>query len=101
MQPRQRASIARLEQLPYEIGRAREEDPAFLLRRFDAERDRQVGFPRADRAGEDEILGRRHPLAPRQRVHLGGVDAIGRREIKGVKRLDLREASLSEPLADH
>ena len=60
MQARERAGIAGLEQLPDEIGRARKEAPAFLFRGFPAEGDRQVGFPRADWAGQDEILGRRH-----------------------------------------
>ena len=40
LQARERAGVARLEQLPDEIGRAREEDPAFLFCRFDTERDR-------------------------------------------------------------
>ena len=55
----------------------------------------------ADRAGEDEILGRGDPLAARQRVDLRRADALGRGEVKGVEGLDLRKARLAEPLADH
>ena len=36
----------------------------------------------------------------RERVHLRGVEAIGRREVKGVERLHLREARLAQALAD-
>ena len=101
LQPRELAGIARFEQLTHEIGRAGEEHAAFLLRRFDAERDREVRFAGADRAGEDQILGRRDPLAARERVDLRRVDAVGGGEVEGVERLHLREARLAQPLADH
>ena len=56
LQPRELAGIARFEQLPDQIGGAREEHAPFLFRRFDAERDRQMRLAGADRAGEDQIL---------------------------------------------
>ena len=95
------AGVARFEQLTHEIGRAGEEHAAFLLRRFDAERDREVRFAGADRAGEDQILRRGDPLAARERVDLRRADAVGGGEVEGVERLHLREARLAEPLADH
>ena len=95
-----RASRASIE-LPDEIGRAREEHAPFLLRRFDAERDREVRFAGADRAGEDQILGRGDPLAARERVDLRRADAVGGGEVEGVERLHLRKARLAQPLADH
>ena len=101
LQARELAGVARFEQLPHEIGRAGEEHAAFLLRRFDAERDRQVRLAGADRAGEDQILRRRDPLAARERVDLRRVDALGRGEVERVERLHLGEARLAEPLADH
>jgi hypothetical protein len=58
LQPRELAPIPRFEQLTDEIGRAREEYAPFLLGRFDAERDREMRFPFANWAGEDQILGR-------------------------------------------
>jgi hypothetical protein len=33
-------------------------------------------------------------------MHLGGVDAVRRREVEGVERLHLGEARLAEPLPD-
>jgi hypothetical protein len=45
LEARERAGVACLQQLPDEIGRTREEHPAFLLRGFHAERDGQVRFP--------------------------------------------------------
>ena len=53
-----------------------------------------------DRTGEDEILGRGDPLAPRQRVDLGRADAIRRGEVERVERLHLRKARLAQPLAN-
>ena len=85
LQPRELARIARFEQLADEIGRAREEHAAFLLGRFDAERDRQMRLAGADRAGEDQILGRGDPLAARQRVDLGRADALGRGEVEACR----------------
>ncbi len=101
LQPRELPGIARFEQLPHQIGGAREEHAPFLFRRFDAERDRQVRLPGADRAGEDQILRRRDPLAARQRVDLRRADALDGGEIKRVEGLHLGEARLAEPLADH
>ena len=63
-----------------------------------AERFEQMSVP--IRAGQDEILRRRDPLAPRECVELRGVEAVGGREIKRVERLDLRESRLAQPLAD-
>ena len=73
----------------------------FCLRRFDAERDRQVRLAGADRAGEDQILRRGDPLAARERVDLRRADALGGGEIKRVERLHLGKARLAEPLPDH
>ena len=53
------------------------------------------------RVGQDQILGRRDPLATRERVDLGRVHAVGGREIKRVERLHLREPGLVQPLPDH
>ena len=100
LQPRELAGVARFEQLPDQIGGAREEHAPFLFRRFDAERDREVGLAGADRAGEDQILRRRDPLAARQRVNLRRADALDRREIKRVEGLHLGKARLAQPLAD-
>ena len=55
----------------------------------------------ADGPREDQILGRGDPLAARERVDLGRVDAIGGGEVEGVERLYLREARLAEALADY
>ena len=63
LEARELARVARFEELAHQIGRAGEEHAPFLLGGFDAERDRQVRLARADRAGEDQILRRRHPLA--------------------------------------
>ena len=101
LQPGELAGIARFEQLPHEIGRAGEEHAAFLLRRFDAERDREMRLAGADRAGEDQILGRGDPLAARERVDLRRADAVGGGEVEGVERLHLGKARLAQPLADH
>jgi hypothetical protein len=68
--------------------------------RSDAERNREMRFPRADRPSENEILGGGDPFAPGQGVHLGGVDAVGRGEVKGVERLHLGKAGLAQALAD-
>jgi hypothetical protein len=87
--------------LPHEIRRAGKEDAAFLFRRFDAERDRQVRFAGPDRAGENQILRRRDPRATRERVDLRRADALGRGEVERVERLHFGEARLVEPLADH
>jgi hypothetical protein len=54
----------------------------------------------ADGAGEDQILGRGDPLAARERVDLGRVDAIGGGEVEGVERLHLRKPRLAEALAN-
>ena len=76
------ARIARFEELAHQIGGARKEHASLLPRRFDAERDREVRLARADRAGEDQILGRGDPLAAGERVDLRGVDALGCRKVK-------------------
>ena len=98
LQPRKLTRVAGFEQLADQIRRAREEDAALLLRRFDAERDRQVRFPRANRAGQDQILRRRDPFAARQRVNLRRADPLDGGEIKRVERLHLREARFAEAL---
>ena len=85
LQPRELARIARFEQLAHEIGRPREEHAPFLLRRFDAERDRQMRLAGPDRAGEDQILGRGDPLAARQRVDLRRADALGGGEVEACR----------------
>ena len=95
LQPRELAGIARFEQLPHQIGRPGEEHASFLLRRFHAERNREVRFAGADRTGEDQILGRGDPFAAREGVDLRRADAVGGGEIKGVERLHLREARLA------
>ena len=77
LQARELAGIAGFEELAHEVGRAGEEHAAFLFRRFDAERDRQVRLAGPDRAGEDQILRRGDPLAARERVDLGRADALG------------------------
>ena len=45
LQARELTRVTRFQELPDEIRRARKEDTAFLFRRFDAERYRQVRFP--------------------------------------------------------
>jgi len=57
------AGVAGVEQLADEIGGAGEEHPTFLSHRLEAEGHRQVRFPGANGAREDEILGPRDPLA--------------------------------------
>ena len=101
LQPGELARIAGFEELTDEIGGAGKQHAAFLFRRLDAERDRQVRFAGADRTGEDEILRRGHPLAARQRVDLRRADAVGGREVEGVERLHFGKARLAQPLADH
>ena len=101
LQPGQLAGIARFDQLTHEIGRPGEEHASFLLRRFHAERDREMRLAGPDRAGEDQILGRGDPLAARERVDLGRADAVGGREVEGIEGLHLGKARLAEPLADH
>ena len=64
------ARVAGFEQQADEIGGPREEHAAFDLRRFEAERDRQVRLAGADRAGEDQILGAADPVAAGERVDL-------------------------------
>ena len=94
VQPRQLARIARFDQLPHQIGGPGEEHASFLLRRFHAERDRQVRFARSDRAGEDQILRRRDPLAARERVDLRRADALSRGEVEAVEGFDFWETRL-------
>lgn len=89
------------EQLPDEIGGAREEHAAFLLGCFDAERDRQVRFAGADRPGDDQILGRSDPFPAGERVNLRGTDALDGGEIKGIEGLDLGKPRLAQSLTDH
>jgi hypothetical protein len=101
LEPRELARVARFNQLTHQIGGAGEEHPALPLRRFHAERDRQMRLAGPNRAGEDQILGRGDPLAACQRVNLRRADALRGREIKCVQRLDLGKARLMEPLADH
>ena len=60
-----------------------------------------MGLAGADGPREDQILGRGDPVAAGQRVELRGVDALGGGEVKGVERLDLREAGLAQPLPHH
>ena len=98
---RELAGVAGFQELPYEISRAREEHAAFLLRRFDAKRDRQVRLAGPDRTRQDQILGSRDPFAPGEGVDLRRVDAVGGGEIKRVERFHLREACLAQALADH
>ena len=100
LQARELTGIARLEELPDEIGRAGKEDAAFLGGRFDAEGDGEMRLPGADGTGQDEILGRGDPRATGERVDLRGADTVGRREIKRIEGLDLRKTGLTEPLAD-
>lgn len=101
LETRELARIPRFQELAHQIGRAGEEHAAFLLRGFDTQRDGQVRLPGPNRAGEDEILGRRDPVATGEGVDLGGAHPLGGREIKGVERLDVGKARLAEPLADH
>ena len=58
-------------------------------------------FAGPDGAGQDQILGRGDPLTARKRVNLCRTDALGGGEIKGLERLDLREAGLTQSLPDH
>ena len=100
LQARELAGVAGFEELAHQVGRAGEEHAAFLFRRFDAERDGEMRLAGADRPREDQILGRRDPLAARERVDLRRVDAVGGGEVEGVERLHLGEARLAEALAD-
>src|SRR6202007_149734 len=52
----------------HQIGGAGEEHPALLFGGLDAEGDRQMRLAGPDRAGEDQILPRGHPLPPRGRL---------------------------------
>jgi len=63
LQSRQLAGVPGLDQLSHQIRRAGKEHASFLFGRFDAEGDREVGLPGADRPGQDQILGRRYPRA--------------------------------------
>ena len=60
----------------------------------------RCAFCRANRAGEDQILRRGHPLAPRERMDLGRGDAVGGGEVEGIEGLHLRKARLAQPLTD-
>jgi hypothetical protein len=77
--------ITGLEQLADEIGRPCEEHLTLLLRRLDAESERQMRLAGPDRPRQDQILRLCHPLAAGQRVGLGRAHALGRRKVKGVE----------------
>ena len=62
--------MTRLEEVAHQIGGTRKQHPPLLLGGLDAERNRQVRLAGLNRAGEDQILWRRDPLAARERVDL-------------------------------
>ena len=70
LETRELARIPCFEELTHQVGGTGEEHASFLLGRFYAECDGEVGFAGPDRPGEDQILGGGDPLTARQCVAL-------------------------------
>jgi len=93
VEPRELALIACLDHRADEIGSASEEHAATQLRGLDPERDGKMRFAGADRAGKDEILGARDPLAAGELGDDRGTDgSVTRSEVEAVEGLGFREA---------
>jgi len=63
VQARERFFVARSAQRQHEVGRAHERDAMATAGGFDPQRDGRVGFARADRAGQNDVLAARDPFA--------------------------------------
>ena len=100
LEPRELAGIPRLEELAHEVRGPREEDAALLRRGFDAKRDRQMRLPGPEGPARIRFSGA-VTHSPRASVWICVVEALGRRKVKRVERLDLGEARLAQPLAGH
>jgi hypothetical protein len=94
------ACIARFNEDAHEVRCTREGDTPLLPYGLDAERDREVSLARADRPGEDHVLGALEPAAARELGDLSSIDALGGGEVELVERLSLRESCIAQTLTD-
>src|SRR5207247_1166555 len=93
LEARELAGIARFEQRAHEVGGPREEDVAALAARLDAERDGEVGLPRANRPDEEDVFRSPDPLPAGEFQELGAVEPLGGRDVEGVEGRELRGAA--------
>src|SRR4030095_5182350 len=76
LEPGELAGVAGFEERAHEVARAPEGDVAALAGGFDAQRDPEMRFPRADRADQQDVFGGGDPLAARRAREHRGIEPL-------------------------